>query len=129
VRDPADDRIALHPHRREVAVADARDRQLAGAGPPAQAVADRSGAHADDVDRLAEERVERDDLVHLAAPDVHVIGERVCELGRERADLPADPTEVVEQPRASGRQLREERGEGENVREPIIACRASTKPQ
>ena len=63
------------------------------------AVADRPGADAHDVHRLLEERVERDDLVHLAAADVHPVGERVGELGRDRPDLAADPAEVVEQVR------------------------------
>jgi hypothetical protein len=94
---------------------------LTSCGRP-HAVADRPGADADDVDRLLQERVERDDLVHLAAADVHVVGQRVRELGRERADLAADPPEVVEQSRPVGRKLREERGQGEDVRAPIIAA-------
>jgi hypothetical protein len=90
--------------------------------PPSHAVADRSGADANDVDRLLEERVEGDDLVHLAAADVHVVGQRVGELGRQRADLATDPPEVVEQSRPVGRKLREERGQGEDVRAAIIAA-------
>ena len=76
----------------------------------AHAVADGPGADADDVDRHAQERVERDDLVHLAAADVHVVGERVGELRRDRADLAPDPAEVVEQPRPRGRELSELHG-------------------
>jgi hypothetical protein len=71
------------------------------------AVADRSGADPEDVDRLLQERVEGHDLVHLAAADVHVVGQRIRELGRERADLTANAPEVVEQPRPVGRELRE----------------------
>ena len=122
--DAADDRVALHPHRCEVAVADAGDRELSRAGPRAHAVADRPGADAHDVHRLAQERVERDDLVHLAAADVHVVGDRVRELGGDRPDLAAHAAEVVEQPRPLDGQLGEERGQGEDVRERIIPVRA-----
>ena len=122
VGDTAVDLVAVHPDRRQVAVADARDGELARAGPRAGAVAHRPGADANDVHRHLQERVERDDLVHLAAADAHVVGERVRELGRDRADLAANPPEVVEQPRARGRELREERGQGEDVRAPIIAA-------
>jgi len=44
-----------------------------------------------------------------------VVGKRVRELGRERADLAADAAEVVEQPRPLLRQLRENLGEPEDV--------------
>jgi hypothetical protein len=44
-----------------------------------------------------------------------VVGERVGELGRERADLTADTAEVVEQPRPLLRQLGENLGEPEDV--------------
>jgi hypothetical protein len=137
VGDAADDLVTVHPHRGEIAVANACDFEhtlrmrmilnisvrmiLTSCGPP-HTVADRPGADADDVDRLLQERVERDDLVHLAAADVHVVGQRVRELGRQRADLAADPPEVVEQSRPVGRKLREERGQGEDVRAPIIAA-------
>jgi hypothetical protein len=53
--------------------------------------------------------------VHLAAADVHVVRERVGELGRERADLAADATEVVQQPRPLLRQLGKNLGEPEDV--------------
>jgi hypothetical protein len=43
--------------------------------------------------------------VHLAAADVHVVGERVRQLRRDRTDLTADPAEVLEQPRTVDRQL------------------------
>ena len=129
VRDAADDLVAVHPHGREVAVADAGDRELAVVRAGAHAVAHRAGADAHDVHRLPQERVEGDDLVHLAAADVHVVGERVRELGRERPDLPADPAEVVEQLRPVGGQLREERGQGENVRVLIIPISARAASQ
>jgi hypothetical protein len=130
VRDPADDLVAQHPDGSEVAVADAGDLEararlrviLTITLNPSQTVADRPGADPDDSDRVLQERVERDDLVHLAAADVHVVGERVGELGSDRADLAAHAPEVVEQPRAGGRELREERGQGEDVRAPIIAA-------
>ena len=78
----------------------------------AEAVADGADADSDGVDGDLEERVEGDDLVHLSAPDVHAVGDRVRELGRDRPDLAADPPEVVEEPGALGRELLEQRGEG-----------------
>jgi hypothetical protein len=60
--------------------------------------------------------------VHLAASDVHVVGEGVRELGRDRPDLAANPPEVVEQARAFGRKLGQERGQGEDVRASIITA-------
>jgi hypothetical protein len=80
-----------------------------------QAVAHGADAHANGVHRNFEERVEGHDLVDLAAANVHVVGERVGELGRERADLTADTAEVVEQPRPLLRQLGENLGEPEDV--------------
>ncbi len=53
--------------------------------------------------------------MHLAAADVHVVGERVRELRRDRTDFPADPAEVVEQARAVGRQLGQHGCEGQGV--------------
>ncbi len=102
--------------RRELAVPEARHlddgeplrRELLRVGEQvaaAEAVADRAGAHAHDVDRQAQVRVERDDLGNLAAADVHVVGERVGELGRDRPDVPAHPAQVVEQPGALARKL------------------------
>jgi len=44
-----------------------------------------------------------------------VVGERVGELGRERADLAADATEVVQQSRPLLRQLGKNLGEPEDV--------------
>ena len=81
----------------------------------AQAVANGSDADAHGVHGDLEERIEGNDLVHLAAAHVHVVGKRVRELGRERADLAADAAEVVEQPRPLLRQLRENLGEPEDV--------------
>jgi hypothetical protein len=65
--------------------------------------------------------------VNLPAADVHPVCYRVRELGRDRADLAPDAAQVVEQARALGRQLVEERGEPENVDGVIIveACAAS----
>ena len=72
--------------------------------------------------------------MHLASADVHVVGERVRQLGRDRPHLTAHAPEVVEQPRALGRKLRQERGQGEDVRAPIIAAMrkaayATTQPR
>ena len=114
VRDAADDVVALHPHGREIAVADAGDRNCA-VRPCAHAVADGAGAGARDAGRHLQEGVERYDLVHLAPADVHVVGERVRELRRDRADFSPDPAEVVEQPRPVDRQLGKDRCEGERV--------------
>ena len=114
---------------REVAVAEALDAEDRHAGLlllpgqellRAEAVADGPDADAHGVHRHLEERVEGDDLVHLAAADVHVVGERVRELGRQRADLAADAAEVVEEPRPLLRELREELGEPEDVYALII---------
>jgi hypothetical protein len=93
----------------------------------AQAVAHRADADANGVRPDAEERVEGDDLVDLPPADVHPIGDRVRELGRDRAGLAADAPEVVEQVSALGRELVEERGESENVDVVIIveACAPS----
>jgi len=44
-----------------------------------------------------------------------VVGERVRELGRDRADLAADAAQVVEQARPLLRQLGENLGEPEDV--------------
>ena len=60
--------------------------------------------------------------MHVAAAEVHPVGERVGELGRDRADLAADAAEVVEQPRPLRRQLLEQGGEPEDVHvRPMIA--------
>jgi len=53
--------------------------------------------------------------VHLAAADVHVVGERVRELRGDRADLAADAPEVVQQARPLLRQLGKNLGEPEDV--------------
>ena len=95
-----------------LASAPARGRSARGTGPRArirvglrreqvarpEAVADGPGADADCIDRYLQERVEGDDLVHLATPNVHVVGERVRELRRDRADLAPDTAEVVQEP-------------------------------
>ena len=106
-------------HRRQVAVAEAgnldRARVRLQQRSSAEAVADRPGADADDVDRQAQVRVEGDDLRHLAAADVHVVGERVRQVGRHRPDVAANPAEVVEQARAFARKrprARPSRGRG-----------------
>jgi hypothetical protein len=49
-----------------------------------------------------------------------VVGERVREIGRDRADCAPDPPEVVEQARPLRRQLRKELGEPEDVDETMI---------
>src|SRR5919106_1832495 len=119
------DPVAPQEHRSEVAVPEALDaedghavRRLLLAReqvPRAQAVAHGADADADCLRRHLEERVERDDLVHLAAPDVHVVGDRVGELGRERPDLAPHPAEVVQQPRPLPREDRQKLGELEDV--------------
>ena len=53
--------------------------------------------------------------MHLAATDVHVVGERVRELRGNRADLAADAPEVVQQARPLLRQLGKNLGEPEDV--------------
>ena len=53
--------------------------------------------------------------MHLAAADVHVVGDRVGELGREGPDLAPHPSEIVQQPRPLPRELRQELGELEDV--------------
>ena len=81
----------------------------------AQAVADGADADAHGAHWHAQERIEGNDLVHLAAADVHVVGERVRELRGDRADLAADAPEVVQQPRPLLRQLGKNLGEPEDV--------------
>ena len=62
-----------------------------------------------------EERVERDDLVHLAAADVHVVGDGVGQLHRDRPDLAADAAEVVEESCPLARKLGKQRCEPKHV--------------
>src|SRR5204863_9919972 len=101
--------------RSEVAVAEAG--HLEGAWMPLEqrarthAVADRAGADARRARWHLQEGIEGDDLVDLSPANVHVVGERVGELGRDRADLPPDSTEVVQQPRSLGRKLGQQRNE------------------
>ena len=107
VGDAAAHVVAVQHDGRKVAVAEARhlDRAVREERARAGAVADRSRADADGVGRDLQEGVERDDLVHLAPSDRHVIGERVRELRPDRPDLAAQPAEVVEQARPLRRQL------------------------
>src|SRR5215207_1398287 len=81
----------------------------------AEAVADGADADANGVHRRVEERVEGHDLVDLASPDVHVVGDRVRQLGGDRADLAPDSPEIVEEPGARPRELRQELGEPQNI--------------
>ena len=74
-----------------------RLREAFEQGSRAEAVANRAGADPPDVRGHLQERVERDDLMHLAAANVHVVGERIGELRSDRTHLPPDPPEVVEQ--------------------------------
>ena len=79
VRDPADDVVAVQDDGRKVAMPEARnlDRTLREQAARPGAVAHRPGADAHRVDGDLEERVERDDLVHVAVAQVHPVGERV----------------------------------------------------
>jgi hypothetical protein len=54
-----------------------------------------------------------------------VVGERVGQLGRDRADLPADAPKVVQQPRTLDRKLREQRCECEEVDAAILGSASS----
>jgi DNA-binding MarR family transcriptional regulator len=111
-------------HRCEIAVAEARhlDRARGEQRTRSGAVADRAGAHADGVDGHLQEGVEGDDLVHVATAKVHPVGERIRELGGDRADLAPDAAQVVQQPRPLRRQLLEQAGEAEHVHlRPMIA--------
>ena len=103
---------ALHAdHRASVSLLLLPGEELLGP----EAVAHRADADPDRVDRHAQEGVEGDHLVDLAAADVHVVGEGVRELGRDGADLPAHPAEVVQEARAVGGKLRQELGELQDV--------------
>ena len=53
--------------------------------------------------------------MHVAAAEVHPVGERIRELRRDRPDLAPEPPEVVEQPRSLGRQLLEQAREPKHV--------------
>ena len=68
--------------------------------------------------------------MHLAAPDVHVVGERVGQLHRDRPDLAPDAAEVVEEARPLARELGEERCEPEHVHRgesiPLVVSGASS---
>ena len=80
-----------------------------------EAVAYRPGADAQCVERDLQERVERDDFVHLAAANVHVVGERVGKLGCDRPHLAADAPEIVEQARSLARELGQQQRSAQNV--------------
>jgi hypothetical protein len=67
------------------------------------------------VDGYPEVGVEGHDLVHVPATEVHRVGQRVGQLGGDRADLAPDPAEVVEELRALLRQLAEHGRELEDV--------------
>ena len=111
MRHGRDDLVPAHQHRREVAVPETGNLDRAGIcfqqRPAAEAVADRPGADPHHVDGQPQIRVERQHLGDLAAADVHVVGERVRELGRHWPDVPADPAEVVEQAHTLARELLE----------------------
>src|SRR5207244_11063402 len=87
------------------------------------AIADRSGADRERVERLVEEGVEGEDLVHLAPANVHVVGERVGQVGGDGSDLPSDPAEIVEQAWAFARKLGKERRELQDVDSQFYAGR------
>ena len=60
--------------------------------------------------------------MHVAVAQVHPVGERVRELRRDRADLAAQPAEVVEQPHTLRGQFVEQGREAEHVHvRPMIA--------
>ena len=119
VRHGGDDLVAAGVDRRQIAVPEARDLDRVGVlrehVARAVAVADRSGAHSHGVDRHLEELVEGDHLVHLAAPDVHVVGEGVGEVRRQRPDLPPHAPEVVEKASPFGRKLGQKHGQLDHV--------------
>ena len=134
MRHRGHDLVPARHRRREIAVPEARDldrsrRRLEQLASP-EAVAHRSGADANGVRRNLEERVERDDLVHLAAADVHVVGDRVGQLHRDRSHLAANASEIVEQAGSLARKLRKQRCEPEHVhrRESIPRSAASGAP-
>ena len=119
MRHRGHDLVPARHRRREIAVPEARDldrsrRRLEQLASP-EAVAHRSGADANGVRRNLKERVEGDDLVHLAAADVHVVGDRVGQLHRDRSHLAANASEVVEQAGSLAWKLRKQRCEPEHV--------------
>src|SRR5215204_3630478 len=64
--------------------------------PRAQAIAHRADADTNRICGDVQERVKGDDFVDFATPDVHVIGNRIRKLGRDRPDIAANAPEVVE---------------------------------
>ena len=134
MRHRGHDLVPARHRRREIAVPEARDldrsrRRLEQLASP-EAVAHRSGADANGIRRNLQERVERDDLVHLAAADVHVVGDRVGQLHRDRSHLAANAPEIVEQAGSLARKLGKQRCEPEHVhrRESIPRSAASGAP-
>ena len=126
------DRVAARADGSEVAVPEARhldDRQrlrgellsLRQQLARAEAVADGTRADAQRLERHAQERVEGGDLVHLAATDVHVVGERIGELGRDRPDLTPDASQVVEQASPLLRELSEQGRKAQDVDSAILS--------
>ncbi len=131
-RHARQDRVAAGAYRREVAVSEAGNLdhghpalgaflRLGQQVACAQAVADRARADANAILGQLEVRVERDDLRHLAPPDVHVVGERVGPVGRHRPHVATDRAQVVEELRALARQL------GEHVAEVAHAVSSSRR--
>src|SRR5204862_5663775 len=92
-----------------------------GAGSPdeelvrSEAIANGPRADARRLHRDTEIRVEGGDLVHLAAADVHVVGDRVRELRPDRADLAPNAAEVAEQVGPFPRKPLQQRGQAEDV--------------
>ena len=86
----------------------------------AQAIAYRSDTDPNRICRDVQERVKGDDLVDFSTPDVHVIGNRIRKLGRDRPDVAANAPEVVEEPRPVFRKLGEDRRQLENVHRSIL---------
>ena len=109
MRHRGDDLVASRLYRREVAVAETGDLDRVGMLreqiASAEAVAHRPRADAVRVRRHLQERIEGHDLVHLSAPDVHVVGEGVRKLGSDRPHFSPDAAEVVQQARARRRKL------------------------
>jgi hypothetical protein len=124
MRHRRDDLVAASQHGGEIAVAETRDLDRSGCAREqlsgSVAVADRTGADARGLYGHLQKGVERDHLVHLAASNVHVVGERVRELRRDRADLTPYAPEVVEQVRSLDRQLRKEPGQRDHVHSAIL---------
>ena len=111
--------------RSEVAVTEAGDLDRPGRGrekrPRAEAVADGSRAHPEGVHRHLQEGVEGDDLVDVAAAEVHAVGERVGQLGV------IGPTSRRIRPRLSSNRVRSGGSSSEQAREPEDVHAASVR--